>query len=159
MKNKILLLFLITTINCIAQEYKDFQDDNWTQEIRRDDFGDLENYYYIEMTNDNFTFNTVIVKLEYNGLAIYQGTNPQNFIKYKKSEAPYTLKLKSGNNYYNDESSFIGSKKGFLHFNKYSTLYKLITGKKGSYWKIVIYNNRNERINSFTLYTFNPVFL
>lgn len=158
MRNKLLVLFTILTINCFGQNTKEFEDDSWTQEVMRDDFGDFENYYYIEMTGDNFTYNNIIIKLQYNGLSIYHATSPTNFIDYKKSEAPYTLKIKSGYDNYTEKTNTIGNKKGFLWFYKSSKLYQLITSGKGRWLKIVIYNNNDERINSFSLDTFEPIF-
>gem|GEM_PF-2590680 len=158
MKSEILILILFLSINCISQNSEEFYDSNWTQEILRDDFGDFKNYYYIETSVDNFNNNDIIIKLQHNGLSIYQGTSPTNFIVYNKSETPYTLKIKSGYDNYTVQSSIIGRNKGFLAFGKSSTLYKLITKGKGRWLKIVIYNNRDERINSFSLDTFEPIF-
>ncbi|ARV15353.1 hypothetical protein [Polaribacter sp. SA4-12] len=161
MKNIILLLFtiLIYTNSVKSQNNQNFKNDNWEQEIKRDDFGDFKNYYYTYLGIDKFNDEDIFIKVEKGAIAIFSAENSSTFIGFNKYEEPYNLKIKKGNSIYNAKTGFVSkTEKKPLLFGTSSNLYRLITNGNGQALSIVIYNNEGKKINSFDVFPFSPIF-
>lgn len=150
-----ILAFLVLATPSIGQNNSEFG--NWVKEIKTDDFGDFKNYYFTFLNYDKFSYNHIFIKLEADNLMIYHAYNPTEFIRYNKQSTPYTIKTKV-NNIYEDKTTLVSSKTGSLVISGDSNLYKQITNSTGKIISVVIYDNEGERINSFDVISFKPIF-
>ena len=153
-KHFVIFTFLILSISSLAQN-NDFGD--WSQKIKKDDFGDLEDYSYDYLAYDKFNSNYVYIRVEKVGLGIYKSDDGQNFIGIDRTLMPYTIKIKDASgNIYDDMKSLV-SDTGII-FKENSNLYQLLTHSTGKKFSVVIYNNLGKRVNSFDVTSFEPNF-
>lgn len=154
-KHLIIFTFLIISISSMGQN-NDFGD--WTQELKRDDFGDLENYSYDYLGYDKFSSNYLYVRVEKVGLGIYQSIDGANFISYDRMLSPYSIKIKNTSGYIYDDTTNLISGTGGIVLKVNSNLYQLLTNGNGNKFSIVIYDDLGNRINSFNVSSFQPYF-
>ena len=155
MKTKQFLIILILSFNAIgfSQNKDDFNE--WHQKIQTDDFGDFKNYQYSYVAYDNSTYNPIYLRVRKDYLRIHRLNSENELIKYS---GIYILKTKNKLGYIAESKIRFISGKGGLHLDKYSNFYNHLTTIKDSFLKVVIYNESGEKINSFSVNTFDPIF-
>lgn len=149
--NLLYILIIFATTVSIAQNKNSYN--HWEQEIEVDDFGDFQNYEYYYGTFEAPDYLTqVALEITPEYLRIYRLNSDDKLIKFGQQNI-IKLKEESGNIITGKGAR---TDNGGLHFSPNSVVYQIVNNEETQQLKIAIYDENQELISTFSIWSLQP---
>lgn len=158
MNFRILLVIFVFGVSTPVISQVKYDVGEWYRDSKRNDFGDIEDYTYGYVSYDKFNAGLLVVRVEKAGLGINRTDYDGEIIKFNEFSAPFSIKYKDKYNNVQNEITDMISRNGSVVLSSSSYLYERLTNRKGEKFSVVIYDSTGERMNSFDVTSFEPIF-